>query len=111
MYGLKFLTLSLLGPLAVQAGCFSGGEPWPSRSDAKSKIPDICKQDSGIIDASITKSHCINGLNGNRYNFEIKNAGSASQILSLEDCERGLQRPIDACGNGGDFPLNCFLFK
>jgi hypothetical protein len=90
--------------IAVQAGCYSGGDTWaPDQVQANNLLDELCNGLSGDFAGGQTKYGCRDAGSANKkFEFWVQNTPSNSASLGHGDCVLRLSNEINGCQNGGD---------
>ncbi|KAL8764717.1 MAG: hypothetical protein Q9209_007913 [Squamulea sp. 1 TL-2023] len=89
---------------STSATCFSTGDTWSDKDNAKDKLNDVCYELDGTYDAGEVYSVCRNGgtpYYAQKYIFEVNNQNGHAVSLSHTACVANLKRQIDNCPRGG----------
>lgn len=100
----NLIILSLAFVTYVSAGCYTSGVTWgtsANRASASSALQSVCGQLAGDYSTSTTRSVCVNGGEGRRFNFDLENVGSASRSIGVTECVDGFNKEITGCDKGG----------
>ncbi|KAL9621570.1 MAG: hypothetical protein Q9160_003962 [Pyrenula sp. 1 TL-2023] len=98
----SFISITALLLSSASATCFKTGAKWPGIGDPVNSLDGVCDKSKGHYDASEAYSVCINGEDGIRYNFEIRNTSGGPLDLSANECIGGLSKEIVNCPRGGE---------
>jgi len=98
-------TTPTFGSVLARRGCYSGGEPWGGEANkARDSVKLACAGPLGnrIYDNRETRSACYNLNGGKRAEFQIRHLHNVGRFISSSECEDGLLKEINGCGNGGE---------
>ncbi|CVK96087.1 hypothetical protein LB506_009116 [Fusarium annulatum] len=99
---------------AVNAGCYSGGDPWPNKDQAAQFVWDACYGSQGMFSGQFrpgqTKSMCPrSGQVG--LVFEVQNQWDQTLDLNNDDCYTRLKNEIYGCDRGGESTVSKWRFR
>jgi hypothetical protein len=111
----------LTSTAAVSASCFSGGDKWKDKIDARNKASEACKQLAGRYNSKDVKHVCMNGAGAagaQKYDFTlryllllfvnvtnqlimVRYIRTGSRDIAQGECTNGMQSEINSCSSGG----------
>jgi hypothetical protein len=108
------LTLALPG---AQAGCYTSGDTWPNKEEARSFVENACKGANGMFTGDFaarqTKSMCPrSGSKSLGLQFEVQNLNANTAFnLGDQDCYDRLNNEIFGCDHGGESTVAGWRFR
>lgn len=87
-------------------GCYTSGASWGSaKAFALQEATAACNSALGArtyTSGSPVMSACYNIDANKKVNFQVSKISSGDRYLDYDDCNDGLQKEINGCGQGGD---------
>ncbi|KAK3996565.1 hypothetical protein QBC44DRAFT_402095 [Cladorrhinum sp. PSN332] len=113
--------VALLGvsPVAVMAGCYTGGDDWQDRGAARWHIERACKgydgkqgAFQGFFNPGQAKSACIQHSGTQKFDLFVQNLNTGAGFdLGDNDCVLRLQNIVNGCAKGGQDDISGWRFR
>ncbi|KAF3001702.1 hypothetical protein E8E14_000313 [Neopestalotiopsis sp. 37M] len=116
---MKYITLFFTLIVGASAGCYSGGDVFQDKENARYNAQRACEGYDGIQGAfqgtfapGEAKSACVQGSPTQRYDMVVQNLNTgASFDLADADCTLRLQNEINGCDHGGESDISGWRFR
>ncbi|KAB5559521.1 hypothetical protein GE09DRAFT_1220202 [Coniochaeta sp. 2T2.1] len=113
------LALLATGTTTANAGCYTSGDSWQDRGNARYHVERACKgydghqgAFQGVYAPGEAKSACVQGTGTLKYDFVVQNLNTgASFDLADADCVWRLENEINGCAQGGQSDVAGWRFR
>ncbi|KAK3956155.1 hypothetical protein QBC32DRAFT_331562 [Pseudoneurospora amorphoporcata] len=106
----------LLAVQDVSAGCYTSGDKWPNKEEARRFVIDACNNQGGMFTGTYskgqTKAMCPRS-NGLGLLFEVQNLtpNEGQSDLNNAECTVRLENEINGCDRGGQSTISGWRFR
>ncbi|KAH7130677.1 hypothetical protein B0J11DRAFT_613259 [Dendryphion nanum] len=112
------VALLSIGVSTVSAGCFSGGDTWPDKANARWHAERACRgfdghggAFSGNFAPFETKTACVGLSSTIKFNMAVQNLNSQTRDVSDDECVLRLHNEINGCDRGGESQIGDWFFR